>query len=160
MNTGNLLATFALVNQIDAARIDVDQLFARQAFIDQLNTSVIQSQDFIQLVVGQVADTVDDAMKEFHPEEAKVEGDVKEEKCREFVSFMLCRQAKEIASYAHDMLVAGIITDADMDELNKSIVMAFGLTADEVRRQRDEIDAKIKARLEAYKAMRAANGFN
>lgn len=53
------------------------------------------------------------------------------EKCREFVSFMLCRQAEEIASYAHAMLVAGIITDADMDELNKSIVMAFGLTADE-----------------------------
>ena len=61
LNTGNLLATFALVNQIDAARIDVDQLFARQAFIDKLNTSIIQSQDFIELVVGQVDDTVDDA---------------------------------------------------------------------------------------------------
>ena len=67
LNTGNLLATFALVNQIDAARIDVDQLFARQAFIAQLNTSVIQSQDFIQLVVGQVDDTVDDAMKDATP---------------------------------------------------------------------------------------------
>ena len=67
LNTGNLLATFALVNQIDAARIDVDQLFARQAFIDQLNTSVIQSQDFIQLVVGQVDDTVDDAIKDATP---------------------------------------------------------------------------------------------
>ena len=67
LNTGNLLATFALVNQIDAARIDVDQLFARQAFIDQLNTSVIQSQDFIQLVVGQVDDTVDDVMKDATP---------------------------------------------------------------------------------------------
>lgn len=76
------------------------------------------------------------------------------EKCREFVSFMLCRQAEEIASYAHDMLVAGIITDADMDELNKSIVMAFGLTADEVRKQRDAIDEQIKARIAAYKAMR------
>ena len=67
LNTGNLLATFALVNQIDAARIDVDQLFARQAFIDQLNTSVIQSQDFIQLVVGQVDDTVDEAMQDATP---------------------------------------------------------------------------------------------
>lgn len=76
------------------------------------------------------------------------------EKCREFVSFMLCRQAEEIASYAHDMLVAGIITDADMDELNKSIVMAFGLTADEVRKQQDAIDEAIKARIAAYKAMR------
>ena len=67
LNTGNLLATFALINQIDAARIDVDQLFARQAFIDQLNTSVIQSQDFIELVVGQVDDSVDDAMKDATP---------------------------------------------------------------------------------------------
>ena len=67
LNTGNLLATFALVNQIDAARIDVDQLFARQAFIDKLNTSIIQSQDFIELVVGQVDDTVDDAMKDATP---------------------------------------------------------------------------------------------
>ena len=67
LNTGNLLATFALVNQIDAARIDVDQLFARQAFIDQLNTSVIQSQDFIQLVVGTVDDTVDEAMQDATP---------------------------------------------------------------------------------------------
>ncbi len=67
LNTGNLLATFALVNQIDAARIDVDQLFARQAFIDQLNTSVIRSQDFIQLVVGTVDDTVDEAMQDATP---------------------------------------------------------------------------------------------
>ena len=67
LNTGNLLATFALVNQIDAARIDVDQLFARQAFIDQLNTSVIQSQDFIQLVVGQVDDSVEEAMQDATP---------------------------------------------------------------------------------------------
>ena len=50
-------------NRIDAARIDVDALFARQAFIDQLNTSIIQSPDFIELVVGQVDDTVEDAMK-------------------------------------------------------------------------------------------------
>lgn len=67
INTSNLLGTFALINQIDAARIDVDQLFARQAFIDQLNTSVIQSQDFIQLVVGTVDDTVEDAMQDATP---------------------------------------------------------------------------------------------
>ena len=67
LSTSDLLATFALVNQIDAARIDVDQLFARQAFIDQLNTSVIQSQDFIQLVVGQVDDRVEDAMQDATP---------------------------------------------------------------------------------------------
>ena len=67
ISTSSLLATYALVNQIDAARIDVDQLFARQAFIDQLNTSVIRSQDFIQLVVGTVDDTVDEAMQDATP---------------------------------------------------------------------------------------------
>ena len=41
LNAGNLLATYALVNQIDAARIDVDQLFAREAFVDLLRTSQI-----------------------------------------------------------------------------------------------------------------------
>ena len=67
ISTSSLLGTYALVNQIDAARIDVDQLFARQAFIDQLNTSVIRSQDFIQLVVGTVDDTVDEAMQDATP---------------------------------------------------------------------------------------------
>ena len=41
MATADLQATFALVNQIDAARIDVDQLFAREAFIQALTTSQI-----------------------------------------------------------------------------------------------------------------------
>lgn len=41
LNAGNLLATYALINQIDAARIDVDQLFAREAFISKLTTSQI-----------------------------------------------------------------------------------------------------------------------
>ena len=54
-------------NDIDAARIDVDQLFARQAFIDKLNTSIIQSQDFIELVVGQVDESVEDAMQDATP---------------------------------------------------------------------------------------------
>ena len=67
ISTSSLIGTFALINQIDAARIDVDQLFARQAFIDQLNTSVIQSQDFIQLVVGTVDDSVEDAMQDATP---------------------------------------------------------------------------------------------
>ena len=67
INTGNLLATFALVNHIDAARLDVDALFARRAFIDALNTSMIQSQDFIELVVGQVDETVEEVMRDATP---------------------------------------------------------------------------------------------
>ena len=67
LSTTNILATYTLVNRIDAARIDVDQLFARQAFIDQLNTSIIQSQDFIELVVGQVDDSVEEAIQDATP---------------------------------------------------------------------------------------------
>ena len=50
LNTGSLLATYALVNKIDAARIDVGTLMARQAFIDALYTNQIyggQSLEFI-----------------------------------------------------------------------------------------------------------------
>ena len=67
LSTTNILATYALVNRIDAARIDVDSLFARRAFIDKLNTSVIQSPSFIELVVGSVDETVEDAMAEATP---------------------------------------------------------------------------------------------
>lgn len=41
LNTANLLATYALINRIDAARIDVDTLLAREAFINKLITSQI-----------------------------------------------------------------------------------------------------------------------
>ena len=53
LNTSSLLATYALVNRIDAARIDVDQLWARQAFIDHLNTADISSNGSIRIVAGQ-----------------------------------------------------------------------------------------------------------
>lgn len=48
LNTSNLLATYALINRIDAARIDVDELFARRAFIDLLITTDISSNSYIQ----------------------------------------------------------------------------------------------------------------
>lgn len=41
LNASNILATYALINKIDAARIDVDQLFAREAFLNKLVTSQI-----------------------------------------------------------------------------------------------------------------------
>lgn len=49
MNTATLLATYALVNKIDAATIDVDQLFAREAFIDKLIANIIEGEDFIEI---------------------------------------------------------------------------------------------------------------
>ena len=60
LNTSDLLATYGLINRIDAARIDVDQLIARQAFIDKINTTVIHGNQYIELTVG---DMVDDAVE-------------------------------------------------------------------------------------------------
>lgn len=51
LNTTNLLATYALVNRIDATRIDVDQLFAREAFVDLLRTSRIIGGQSLEMIV-------------------------------------------------------------------------------------------------------------
>lgn len=48
LNTSNLLATYALINKIDAARIDVAELFAKDAFIAHLTTTDISSNSYIQ----------------------------------------------------------------------------------------------------------------
>lgn len=52
LNTTNLLATYALINKIDAAKIDVDSLFAREAFIGALTTKKIFSDTSIEMVIG------------------------------------------------------------------------------------------------------------
>ena len=52
LSAANIYATYALVNKINAARIAVGQLFAQQTFIDQLNTTDIRSNSFIQMMVG------------------------------------------------------------------------------------------------------------
>ena len=54
LNAGNLLATYALVNQIDAARLSVDQLFARDAFISLLRTTKIVGDTTITMMVNQI----------------------------------------------------------------------------------------------------------
>ena len=62
LNTTNLFATYALVNKIEADEIDVDALFARQAFVDALYTSKIYDDKSIQMIVGdlQYLDVRDD----------------------------------------------------------------------------------------------------
>lgn len=55
LNTSNLLATHALINQIDAARIDVDQLFAREAFVTALTTTDISSNTYIQQSIKDIS---------------------------------------------------------------------------------------------------------
>ena len=52
LSASSIYATYALVNKIDAARMDVDTLTARQAFIDRLNTMDIRANSYIQMMVG------------------------------------------------------------------------------------------------------------
>ena len=59
--TSNLLATYALVNKIDAARIDVDELFARKAFIAQLTTSEIIGGKSLTIIAGEAAEAKEKA---------------------------------------------------------------------------------------------------
>ena len=61
LNTGNLMATYALVNKIDAARIDVDQLFAREAFIAKLRTSEIIAGKSLTIIAGEAAEAKEKA---------------------------------------------------------------------------------------------------
>jgi hypothetical protein len=58
LNTSNLLATYALINKIDAARIDVDELFAREAFIKALTTSRIFADGGTLEIIAQAANEV------------------------------------------------------------------------------------------------------
>lgn len=53
LSAGELSAVYALINRIDAARIDVDELFARQAFISRLVTGKIVGEKSITLIAGQ-----------------------------------------------------------------------------------------------------------
>lgn len=54
MNATNIKAIHMLVNRIDAASIDTDELFAREAFIDLLRTSRIVGEKSIEMIVGDV----------------------------------------------------------------------------------------------------------
>ena len=60
LSTSNLLATYALVNKIDAARIDVAELFAQRAFIDLLTTSNIFGSKSLTMIAGQVEQNATD----------------------------------------------------------------------------------------------------
>ena len=62
LSTSDLLSTYALINRIDAARIDVDQLFARNAFIAALNTADISSNTYIR---QSIADSVTGEIAQF-----------------------------------------------------------------------------------------------
>lgn len=58
LNASTILSTYALINKIDAARISVDELFAREAFITKLVTSQIFSGGGTLSIVAQMADEV------------------------------------------------------------------------------------------------------
>lgn len=67
LNAGSILATYALVNKLDAARIDVDQLFAREAFVSLLRTSRILGGESITMIAQR-------ASRSFRQEDMPVDG--------------------------------------------------------------------------------------
>lgn len=52
LNTENIYASHALMNEINAAIINVDELWARQAFIGKLMTTDITSNTYLQATIG------------------------------------------------------------------------------------------------------------
>lgn len=58
-------ATQALINSVIAARIDVDQLFAREAFITKLTTSQIFGGESLEIIVGRIDEASERATKTF-----------------------------------------------------------------------------------------------
>lgn len=73
MNASSIKAVHMLINKIDAARIDVDQLFARQAFITQLTTSNIIGGKSLTIIAGEVesaASAAKNATKTYRQESA------------------------------------------------------------------------------------------
>ena len=66
LNTSNLLATYALINRIDAARIDVDELFAREAFVGLLRTTKIIGETSIEVIAKRAVN----AAKTYRQEDA------------------------------------------------------------------------------------------
>ena len=52
LSASNMKAINALIDKLTASRIDVDELFARSAFIGKLNTTDISSNTYLQLMVN------------------------------------------------------------------------------------------------------------
>lgn len=52
LSASNMKAINALIDKLTASRIDVDELFARSAFINKLNTTDISSNTYLQLMVN------------------------------------------------------------------------------------------------------------
>ena len=65
LNSSNIFSTYALINKIDAARIDADEFFAREAVIGLLRTTKIVSDKSIIMIAGEVenAQSTADAAK-------------------------------------------------------------------------------------------------
>lgn len=60
LNATNIKGVYALINRIDAARLDVGTLTARNAFINTLRTTDITSNTYIRLALDSLRDGIDD----------------------------------------------------------------------------------------------------
>ena len=60
LSASNLKAIYALINRLDAARIDVDSLTARTAFVNFLRTTDISSNSYIRLALDNLEGEIQD----------------------------------------------------------------------------------------------------
>ncbi len=60
LSASNIKGVYALINRLDAARIDVDSLYAREAFIDRLNTADITANQYLKLALDAQQATLDE----------------------------------------------------------------------------------------------------
>ena len=51
LSASTIKGVYALINRLDAARLDVDALYARRAFIDSLNTTDITANQYLKLTL-------------------------------------------------------------------------------------------------------------
>ena len=60
LSATTIKGVYALINRLDAARIDVDSLYARQAFIDHLNTTDITANQYLRIELDAQQADLDD----------------------------------------------------------------------------------------------------
>lgn len=60
LSASTIKGVYALINRLDAARIDVDSLYAREAFIDRLNTADITANQYLKLALDAQQATLDE----------------------------------------------------------------------------------------------------
>ena len=81
LSASSVKAVRALIGSLDASRVDADTLFARRAFVDELNTRDITSNSYLRLALGELSERIggaegslEAALSEYEANEPLLEG--------------------------------------------------------------------------------------